>query len=50
MLNHVVTEYWVYGEFGEGFGMPKNAFFTTDKTDDIWRLGHSGRSDKNQMG
>ena len=19
----MVTEYWIYGEFGEGFGMPK---------------------------
>ena len=37
-LNHGVTEYWIYGEFGEGFGMPKNAFFTAETTDDIQRL------------
>ena len=50
ILNHVVTEYWVYGEFGEGFGMPKNAFFTTDKTDDIWRLHRAGRSENIKWG
>ena len=32
MLNHVAMEYWSYGENGEGFGMPRNAFFTADPT------------------
>ena len=50
ILNHVVIEYWVYVEFGEGFGMPKNAFFTTDKTDDIRRLHHAGRSENIKWG
>ena len=50
MLNHVVTEYWVYGEFGEGFGMPKKAFFTTEETDDIRRLRHTGRSENIKWG
>ena len=46
MLNHVFTEYWIYGEFGEGFVMPKNAFFTAETTDDIQRLRHAGKSEK----
>ena len=45
MLNYVVTEYWIYGESGEGFGMPRNAFFTAEPTDDIQGLHHAGRSD-----
>ena len=31
--------------FGDGFGMPKNAFFTAESTDDIQRLRHAGRSE-----
>ena len=50
VLNHVVTEYWVYGEYGEGFGMPKNAFFTTDETDVIRRLHLAGRSENIKWG
>ena len=42
----MVTEYWIYGEFGEGFGMPKNALFTAETTHDIQRLRHAGRSEK----
>ena len=38
MLYHVVTEYWIYGEHREGFGVPRNAFFTAEPTDDIQRL------------
>ena len=30
--------------------MPKNAFFTTDKTDNIWRLRHAGRSENIKWG
>ena len=26
MLNYAVMEYWSYGENGDGFGMPRNAF------------------------
>ena len=50
MLNHVVMEYWTYGEHGEGFGMPRNAFFTAELTDDIQRLRHADRSDKVRWG
>ena len=35
MLNNVALELWVHGEDGNGFGVPKNAFFTPDPTDDI---------------
>ena len=45
MLNHVVTEFWIYVEFGEAFGMPKNAFFTAEQTNDFQRLRHAGRSE-----
>ena len=41
-----VMENWIYGEHGEGFGMPRNDFFTAEPTDDIQRLRHAGRSDK----
>ena len=52
MLNHVVMEYWTYGEHREGFGMPSNAFFTAraEPTDDIQHLNHAGRSDKVKWG
>ena len=50
MLNHVVMEYWTYGEHGEGFGMPRNAFFTAEPTDDIQRLRRAGRSDNVKWG
>ena len=50
MINKVVTEYWVYGEYGEGFGTPRNAFFTTEQTDDIRRLRHVGRSENIKWG
>ena len=45
MVNNVVTEYWVYVEHGEGYGIPRNAFFTSEDTDDIRRLRHAGRSE-----
>ena len=50
MINQVVTEYWVYGEYGEGFGTPRNAFFTSDETDDIRRLRQAGRSENLKWG
>ena len=27
MINKMVTKYWVYSEYGDGFGTPRNAFF-----------------------
>ena len=50
MVNKVVTEYWVYGEYSEGFGTPRNAFFTTEETDDIRGLRHAGRSENIEWG
>ena len=50
MLNHVAMEYWSYGEYGDGFGMPRNAFFTADPTDDIQSLRRAGRSDSIKWG
>ena len=50
MLNHLVTENWIYGESGEGFGIPRNAFFTAELTDDIQHLRHIGRSDNVRWG
>ena len=38
----MVTEYWVYGEYGDGFGIPRNAFFTAEEADDIRRLHQAG--------
>ena len=29
MVNKVTTDYWIYGEYGDGFGKPLNAFFTS---------------------
>ena len=46
----MVTENWIYGESGEGFGMPRNAFFTAEPTDNIQRLRHAGRSDNVRWG
>ena len=40
MLNKVATDYWIYGEYGDGFGKPLNAFFTPREGDDLY----SGRS------
>ena len=31
MLNYVALELWAHGEDGDGFGIPKNAFFTADR-------------------
>ena len=50
MLNHMAMEYWSYGECGDGFGMPRNAFFTAELTDDIQLLRHTGRSDSVRWG
>ena len=33
------------GEDGKGFGIPTNAFFTSDPTDDIQRLRRTGKKD-----
>ena len=45
MLNQVVLDLWVYGEDGTGFGVPRNAFFTPDPTDDIQKLCQLGSKD-----
>ena len=45
MLNRVALELWVHGEDGNGFGIPTNAFFTSDLTDDIQRLCRTGKKD-----
>ena len=50
MINKVVTEYWVYGEYGDGFGTPRNAFFTAEEADDIRRLHQAGRSENQKWG
>ena len=50
MLNQAVMEYWSYGENGDGFGMPRSAFFPADPTDDIQRLLRAGRSDSVKWG
>jgi hypothetical protein len=45
MLNQVVLDLWVYGPDGTGFGVPRNAFFTPDPTDDIQKLHQIGSKD-----
>ena len=50
MVNKVVTKYWVYGEYGDGFGTPRNAFSTAEETDDICRLHQAGRSENLKCG
>ena len=50
MLNFVALEYWSYGENGDSFGMPRNAFFTSDPTDDIQSLRRAGRTNGNKWG
>ena len=47
MLNHMVMEYWTYGEHWEGFGMPRNIFFFSRwSAAAVWsRRGHAGGQD-----
>ena len=45
-LNCVALELWANGEDGNGFGIPMNAFFTPDPTDNIQRLRRTGRKDE----
>ena len=33
MISKVVAEYWIYGEYGDGVGTPRNAFFTAEEAD-----------------
>ena len=35
IIRKVVAEYWIYREYGDGFGTPRNAFFTAEEADDI---------------
>ena len=39
MINKVFTEYWVYEEHGDGFGTPRNAFFTAEEAVFIRQAG-----------
>ena len=45
MLNNVALDLWIFGEDGTGFGVPRNAFFTPDPTDDIQKLRQIGSKD-----
>ena len=45
MLNKVATDYWIYGEYGDGFGKPLNAFFTPREGDDLHHLNQAGESE-----
>ena len=38
MVNKVDTDYWIYCEYGDGFGKPLNAFFTPREGDDLRSL------------
>ena len=31
MLNKVAAEYWIYGDYGDGFGKPQNAFLHQER-------------------
>ena len=41
-VNKVATEFWIYGEYGDGFGKPKNAFFTPKGGDNLQSLRKVG--------
>ena len=45
MLNCVALKLWAHSEDGNGFGIPTNAFFTSDPTNDIQRLRRTGKKD-----
>ena len=49
MINKVVAEYWIYGEYGhgDGFGRPRNSFCTPI---DIRRLSQAGKSENLKWG
>ena len=43
IISKVVAEYWIYGEYVDGFGTPfRNAFFTVEEADNIHRLHRAG--------
>ena len=44
MLNKVAAEYWIYGEYGDGFGKPRYAFFTPREANDLHCLSQAGKS------
>ena len=50
MLNKVAAEYWIYGEYGDGFGKPWNAFFTPREADDLHCLNQAGKSENLNWG
>ena len=38
MVIKLATDYWIYGEYGDGFGKSLNAFFTPREGDDLHSL------------
>ena len=46
----VVTEYWIYGEYSDGFGAPSNAFFTAEEANNMCRLCQAGSSENLKWG
>ena len=36
------TEFWIYGDYGDGFGKPEKAFFTPKEGDDLRSLRKRG--------
>ena len=50
MISKVVAEYWIYGEYGDGFGTPRNAFFTKEEADNIRRLRQAGSPENLKWG
>ena len=50
MISKVVAEYWIYGEYCDGFSTPRIAFFTAEEADDICRLRQAGSSENLKWG
>ena len=42
MVNKVATEYWIYGDYWDRYGKPKNAIFTPKGGDDLHSLRKAG--------
>ena len=42
MVNKVATDYWIYGEYADGFCKPENAFFAPRERDDLRSLQKAG--------
>ena len=50
IIRKVVAEYWIYKEYGDGFGTPRNAFFKAEEADDIRRLRQAESSENLKWG